>query len=75
MVAPALENVAAEFGGRIKIVKVNTDENPGVARRFGISSIPALKMFRGGKVVDELLGAVPRDTLLGFAARHASGSA
>jgi thioredoxin 1 len=75
MVAPALESVAAELGGRIKVVKVNTDENPGVARRFGISSIPALKMFSGGKVVDELLGAVPRDTLLGFAARHASGSA
>lgn len=74
MVAPALESVAVELGGRVKVVKVNTDENPGVARRYGIASIPALKMFCDGHVVDELRGAVPRETLLDFAARHASPS-
>ncbi|OGQ91907.1 MAG: thioredoxin [Deltaproteobacteria bacterium RIFOXYA12_FULL_58_15] len=71
-VAPLLESVAAQMGGRVKVVKVNVDENKKTASRFGITSIPALKMFRNGSVVDELLGAVPRPTLVEFAERHAA---
>jgi thioredoxin 1 len=71
-VAPALESLAEQMGGRVKVVKVNVDENQRTASRYGISSIPAFKMFRNGSVVDELVGAVPPNTLAAFAERHAA---
>jgi thioredoxin 1 len=67
-----LEDVAAQMGGRVKVVKVNVDENQRTASRYGIASIPAFKIFRNGSVVDELIGAVPRNSLFAFAERHAA---
>lgn len=59
MIAPALENLAASYGGRLKIAKLNVDENPAAASRYGIRSIPTLLIFKGGRVTDTLVGALP----------------
>ena len=58
MLGPVLEEVAREFGGRVRIVKLNTDEEPEVAARYGIRSIPAVKLFDGGKVDVEVAAAL-----------------
>lgn len=60
---PVLEQVAQAYRGRLKVVKLNVDDNPNVASRFGIRAIPALKLFHGSTVVDAIEGAVPRRTL------------
>src|SRR5204862_2108026 len=54
--APILERAVAEAGGRVELVKVDIDQNPGLARQFGIASIPAVKAFHDGRVVDEFIG-------------------
>jgi len=69
-VAPALEQIARERAGRLKVVKLNVDENPQVAGRFGIRSIPAMKVFRGTEVIDELVGAMPKAQILARVDRH-----
>ncbi len=63
MVGPVVDEVAAQYGGQIKVVKVNTDENPNVASQYGIRSIPTLMIFKGGQRVDMVVGAVPKTTL------------
>ena len=67
---PVLEQVADENAGKIKVVKVNTDENQDLAQQFQIRSIPAVKLFRGGKVVDEFVGAQPLSQVRAFLEPH-----
>jgi thioredoxin-like negative regulator of GroEL len=57
MISPALEEVAERLRGRMKLVKVNVDESPATARRFGVQGIPTLLLFRGGQLIDRSVGA------------------
>lgn len=59
-VAPVLDQIAQEHEGKIRIVKVNVDEEPGLAAKYRITSIPAMKVFKGGDEVRELIGAMPK---------------
>lgn len=63
MVAPILDELAAGYRGRVKIVKLNTDENPGISSQYGIRSIPTMLIFRNGNLVDRLTGALPRQEI------------
>ena len=63
MIAPALDQLAAESGGRYKIAKLNVDDNPGIAAQFGIRSIPTLLIFKNGKLVDQIVGAQPKQAI------------
>ncbi len=64
MLSPVMDEIALEKVGVAKIAKVNTDENPELARRFKVQSIPLLLFFKDGEVKDQQLGAVPKKTLL-----------
>ncbi|ELR98002.1 thioredoxin [Gloeocapsa sp. PCC 73106] len=63
MVAPVVDEIAEQYDGQVKVVKVNTDENPNTATQYGIRSIPTLIIFKGGQKVDTVVGAVPKTTL------------
>ncbi len=62
-IGPALEELAVEYNGKVKIAKVNVDENPDTAASMGIRGIPALFMFKDGKVVSNKVGAAPKSAL------------
>jgi len=64
MVHPILEEIAAEHEGKIKIVKLNVDEHPMVAARYGVVSIPTLNVYRSGEVVQQIIGARPKPMIL-----------
>ena len=63
MVGPVVDEIADQYGEKLKVVKVNTDENPQIASQYGIRSIPTLMIFKGGEKVDMVVGAVPKTTL------------
>ncbi len=63
MIAPALEEISAEMGGKVKIAKVNIDENPEIAAQYGVRSVPTLIVFKDGEVADMKVGAVPKSAL------------
>jgi thioredoxin 1 len=63
MVAPSVEEMATQYAGKLKVGKLNVDDHPSVAQRYGITGIPALLFFEGGQVVDTVVGAVPKNTL------------
>ena len=69
-VSPILDELAHQYGGRLKVVKVNVDENQGLARRFDASSIPTLVVLRDGAVVDRIVGAMPKPQLEAQIKRH-----
>jgi thioredoxin 1 len=63
MIAPAVEQIAEEYAGKAKVGKVNTEDVPGVTAQYGIISIPTLIIFKGGKPVDQIVGAVPKEII------------
>ena len=63
MIAPALDEIAGEMAGKIKIAKINIDENPELAAQYGVRSIPTLMIFKGGEVADMKVGAAPKTAL------------
>ncbi len=70
MVGPMLEALAEEFGDKVKIVKLNIDDNQAVAAQFGVRSIPTLMMFKDGKAVATQVGALPQNQLAAFVQSH-----
>ncbi|MCD6295334.1 MAG: thioredoxin TrxC [Deltaproteobacteria bacterium] len=66
MVGPVLEQLASEYAGRVKIAKLNVDENPQVASQYAVKSIPTMLLFKNGKKVDSMVGALPKEEI----ARH-----
>lgn len=63
MMAPVVEELSKEYSGKIKICQLNVDENPNVASQYKIMSIPTFLFFKNGKVVDQLVGAIPKQTM------------
>jgi len=63
-IAPTLEEIASEYNGRLKVVKVDVDENQEVSIRYGVQSIPTLLLFKDGEVVERMIGAYPKPIVL-----------
>ena len=72
MLGPIFEELASEYSNNsaVKFVKVNTDENPEIARDFGIRGIPTIKFIKNGKEVDQQVGAVPKEVIADFISKH-----
>lgn len=70
MIAPVVEQLAAEFQGKLKVGKVDVDSNQQTSMQFGIRSIPTLLIFKNGKVVEQIVGAVPKAALADKVSKH-----
>lgn len=70
MIAPIVEELATEYSGKMKFGKLDVDANPQVSMQYGIRSIPTLLVFKGGKVVDQIVGAMPKKSLLDKISPH-----
>jgi thioredoxin 1 len=70
MVAPAIEEIAETYQGKLKVVKVNVDENPRLSASYQILSIPTMILFKDGKPADSVIGALPKNRLISFLAKH-----
>jgi thioredoxin 1 len=66
MIAPAVEEIANENAAALKVGKVNVDNSPGIASKYGIRSIPTLLLFKGGQVAEKIVGAISKDTIQEF---------
>lgn len=71
MIAPVLEELDAEIGDKVKIVKIDVDENQETAGKFGVMSIPTLLVFKDGEVVDKVVGFKPKEALAEVLSKHA----
>jgi thioredoxin 1 len=60
MIAPVVAEIANEYAGKLKVARLNVDENQEISARYGVMSIPTLALFKGGVVVDQVVGAVPK---------------
>jgi thioredoxin 1 len=70
MIAPVVEELAVEYDGKLKIVKVDVDNHQQIAMQYGIRSIPTLLIFKGGKVVEQIVGAAPKKSLVEKLSKH-----
>ncbi len=70
MIAPTVDEVATQFAGKAKVGKVDVDHNQAVAARYQVRGIPTLLVFKGGQVVDQVVGAVPKDKLAALLESH-----
>ena len=64
MLGPVIEEVGKEYEGKVKVFKMNVDENPETSRKYGIRSIPTVKIFKGGEIVENIIGNVPKDLII-----------
>jgi len=71
MMAPIIEALATEYDGKIKIGKLDIEENPLMSEKYGILSIPTMKIYKGGEVVEEMVGAMGAEKLKGVLAKYA----
>ena len=62
-IGPVIEELSKEYAGRIKVTKLNVDENPATPGQYGVRGIPTLILFKGGKVLEQIVGAVPKTRL------------
>lgn len=69
-IAPSIEQLAQEYDGKAKVFKVDVDKESDLAGRYGVMSIPALLVFKGGKLVDSMVGAAPKATIAGLLDKH-----
>ncbi len=72
IIAPIIEELAEEFEGKLKVGKLNTDENPNIAMQYGIRAIPTVILFKNGEVVDTRIGVQPKDALKQMVMSHIS---
>ena len=70
VIAPSVAELASQYQGRLKVGKLNVDENPQTAQEFGVRSIPNLKIFKNGQIVEEIVGVVPKQELTKRVQRH-----
>ena len=70
MLGPVLEEVGVELEGKVKVAKINVDENEITAERYGVSSIPTILIFKEGKVVDKMVGFKPKNAIISWIDRH-----
>ena len=68
--APKLEEIATELGAKLKVVKLNIDENPQVPAKFNVRGIPTMILFKGGKEIDQIVGNHPKENIVAMLARH-----
>lgn len=69
-IGPKLEEIAQEMGSKLKVVKVDVDNNQAVPAQFGIRSIPTMILFKGGKAVDQIMGNHPKESIVEFISKH-----
>lgn len=69
-IAPHVETIAKDYAGQLKVGKLNVDDNPHTAAQYGIRSIPTLIVFKDGKPVEQIMGAVPKSTIESMVANH-----
>jgi thioredoxin 1 len=73
-IAPSVEEVAVEYEGRAKVGKLDVDSNPNVASQFGVRSIPTLLIFKNGEVVEQIVGAVPKQAIIDALNHHVTAT-